>query len=215
VAAPDGRLVVFRTAAFVSLSLAVTTFAAPVPKHLMKEPVLYHPVEPGAKWVYRYYGHPEDEVGSDHTEVVIAVTEPKGIEKGVKVVERGYIHEGKVRESGSYTAVSAKGLTEGYVAASGGFVGHTPVLRIGDEPGTRWNTAYDDNNKQKHIFHGEEMVEVPAGKFRALRVETTFYFKGVTGQTWNRWYAPGVGLVKVEGTSGVRKVLKEFTPGKK
>ena len=33
-------------------------------------------------------------------------------------------------------------------------------------------------------------------------------------RVWKRWYAPGIGMVKLEADGG-RKVLKEFTPGKK
>jgi hypothetical protein len=197
----------------VSLALAMTASAAPVPKHLMKEPVLYHPVEPGAKWVYQFHGA-DDPIGREVVEVVVAVHHPKG-EPGVKVAELGSVFEGKTRGSGCYVGVSRTGLVEGYMSASGNFVGHTPSLRIGDAPGTRWETAYDENNKQKHIFRGEEDVEVPAGKFRALRVETAYYYKGAAGQVWNRWYAPGIGMVKLVDAQGGTKVLKEFTAGSK
>jgi len=53
-------------------------------------------------------------------------------------------------------------------------------------------------------------VEVPAGKFQAIRVEL------VSGKTKSLlWFAPNVGLVKMQ-TEGIDRVhvLKEFKAGK-
>jgi hypothetical protein len=64
-----------------------------------------------------------------------------------------------------------------------------------------------------------EEVQVPAGKFRAVRVDVTI--TAVDGKPLakprraTRWYAPGVGLVKVAAGTGVTRALKAFTPGKK
>lgn len=61
-----------------------------------------------------------------------------------------------------------------------------------------------------------EVVEVPAGKFHAVRVEMV----GKVGETTIRgtnWYAPGRGIVKtmIESPGSVKVVvLKSFTPGK-
>jgi|SRR5947209_7560648 len=66
---------------------------------------------------------------------------------------------------------------------------------------------------------GEEEVEVPAGKFRAVRVEAEAGLPApfaVTRTTY--WHAPGVGVVKtVEQIKGGDRVevLKSFTPGPK
>lgn len=66
---------------------------------------------------------------------------------------------------------------------------------------------------------GGEEVEVPAGKFKAVRVEAEAGFPApfaVTRTTY--WHAPGVGVVKtVEQIKGGDRVevLKAFTPGPK
>jgi hypothetical protein len=197
--------------------LVLTASAAPVPKHLMKEPVYYHPTEAGSKWVYRYYSA-EDEVGRDVIEVVTAMIEPKGGEKGVRVAELGSVFDGKEQGSGCYTAISSKGLVEGYVAAGGNFVPRAESLRVSATPGTSWENTVgtgQTGRTEKHTFRGEETIEVPAGKFRALRVDTEFTYNAGGRRVWRRWYAPGVGMVKLEDSNGPRKVLKEFTPGKK
>jgi hypothetical protein len=59
-----------------------------------------------------------------------------------------------------------------------------------------------------------EEVEVPAGKFQAIRVEEK---TDVLLESATRWYAPGVGLVKAVSTLGKNEqiqVLKSYTCGK-
>lgn len=61
---------------------------------------------------------------------------------------------------------------------------------------------------------GPEVVEVPAGRFAAIRVEqesSPFADKAVKSTSW---YAPGVGLVKKVHPDGSAQVLKSFTPGR-
>jgi hypothetical protein len=64
---------------------------------------------------------------------------------------------------------------------------------------------------------GEEEVEVPAGKFQAVRVERAIELPGKARMT--TWEAPGLGTVKIRawdsGGSEVTQVLKSFTPGKR
>jgi hypothetical protein len=69
---------------------------------------------------------------------------------------------------------------------------------------------------------GEEELEVPAGKFRCIRIESEFVFNGAS-YTRTRWRAPRCGMVKevVVGKDGERTVylrttvLKSFAPGGK
>ena len=60
---------------------------------------------------------------------------------------------------------------------------------------------------------GVEEVEVPAGKFTAVRIEDEYSFSGRGKKNCNtHWFAPGVGLVK--WSSGqFESVLKSFKPG--
>ncbi len=63
----------------------------------------------------------------------------------------------------------------------------------------------------------EEEVDVPAGKFLALRVEFECESGDFT-QKDSLWYSRGVGLIKIVSTVGkgreMTTELKEFTPGK-
>ena len=63
-----------------------------------------------------------------------------------------------------------------------------------------------------------EEVEVPAGKFTAIRVESEVSVGSpipLLRFKLTEWYAPGVGLVKMIGrydNSVATRVLKSFTP---
>ena len=67
------------------------------------------------------------------------------------------------------------------------------------------------------VVYGPERVEVPAGRFEAIRVEVEWPFGGGTMRRVT-WYAPGVGPVRrtlqASGAEMV-EVLKAFQPGRK
>jgi hypothetical protein len=67
---------------------------------------------------------------------------------------------------------------------------------------------------------GTELVEVPAGKFNAVRVEMVVTaHNGVRLDEplkYTQWFDPEVGLVKMTGKDGLSRVLKSVTlPDKK
>ncbi len=212
-----------RATAFVLVAFALIAPApaAPVPKHLMKGPTLYYPTEVGAKWVYTVCDA-DDATGREVVEVVMSVLEPRG-EPGVKYVEVGTLVEGKSHSVGYHVAVSAGGLAEGKFEGPEKFVRRTTTLRVPDTLDSRWEVKIEGRGDCKaiHTFRGAEEVEVPAGKFTALRVDTEYQYAHAAWQMWHRWYAPGVGLVKAERVKGQRppasitKVLKEFAPAGK
>jgi hypothetical protein len=65
--------------------------------------------------------------------------------------------------------------------------------------------------EQRYTAVGWETIEVPAGKFRAIRVEQEATLDELTRRT-TYWYSPGLGCVKWSGNS--EGVLKSFAPGK-
>lgn len=71
--------------------------------------------------------------------------------------------------------------------------------------------------KLSYTVCGEEDVEVPAGKYKAIRVDRAA--DGHPNFAASLWYAPGVGLIKSVGKyndKGDRvQVLKSFTAGTK
>jgi DUF3108-like len=96
------------------------------------------------------------------------------------------------------------------------------VLKLPPREGEAWEveppaTPGQPARKFKYTTGKEEEVEVPAGKFKAVRVEVESMINGAVHRT-THWHAPGVGMVKsvTPDKRGDRvQVLKAFTPGKK
>jgi hypothetical protein len=78
------------------------------------------------------------------------------------------------------------------------------LLKTPPKVGAKWEVG-----SARYEVTQEEDVEVPAGKFRAVRVKLT------DGAESTLWFAPNVGVVKMASTQGpVVQVLKEFKPAK-
>jgi hypothetical protein len=181
-----------------------TSLAAPRPKEGDRTP-LYYPTRMGAKWVY--------DDGKETTLEVTAV-ELKGGETIVTVSEggpKGALHE-KV-------AVSDKGVFR--LERREYILDRFCLLMLPATEGKTWKFDYP----QQGLLRGEkgtmtvgalEKIEVPAGKFTAVRVEIVV--TAINGepidQRYTSWYAPEVGLVKMTQGTAWTKVLKSFTPGK-
>jgi hypothetical protein len=97
------------------------------------------------------------------------------------------------------------------------------LLRLPAKPGdTReWAPPADGGapvRRETQTVGKEAEVEVPGGAVRAIHVENVSTRDGKPVARFNHWYAPGMGLVKVEGKAGdvdFRQVPKSFTPCKK
>jgi hypothetical protein len=183
----------------VSTLFAAVAPAAPVPKHLMKDPVYYFPLRVGTKWVY---------------------TDPEGEEtlviSGIEVVDGSRIVTVERQGNGKAVvwekmAVSARGLSR--VEGLGGKLDPPlEMLRTPAVVGNKWEfktTGVDGTDSIGAI----EQLKVPAGTFEAVRVDAV-YSLGGSEQKTTFWYARNVGLVKMDYNGGKERVLKSFTPGK-
>jgi hypothetical protein len=84
------------------------------------------------------------------------------------------------------------------------------ILKAGAKKGDTWEWV-DGEHVTKFEHLGEEEVTVPAGKYRALKVQYRYTLVGEACVV-TEWYAKGVGLVKkvdVTGTAKSEMVLKE------
>ena len=96
-----------------------------------------------------------------------------------------------------------------------------PYLRLPAKPGSSWTWDQEEPGvapaKVTRTVAGWEVVEVPAGKYRALKVETKLESPRVPTLTGTYWFAPGVGEVKAVLNTSIDEqtiVLKSFTPAK-
>jgi hypothetical protein len=197
-----------------TLAVAVAgAAAAPAPK-AGDGPPPYYPTVAESKATY------QTTIGDlkfEHTE---RVTEVAKVRDGFRVtVERASAGKPAVVDQ---MDVSAKGLTQRQYGGRA-VDPPTPELRLPAKAGDTWEweaPGVGDGPSRKITFKviGEEEVEVPAGKFKAVRVERELEVGKVT-QRSEGWYAPEVGLVKKVfhhlGAAKQVQELKSFTPGKK
>jgi len=79
------------------------------------------------------------------------------------------------------------------------------LLKTPTKVGAKWEVGA----ARYEVTQEEEDIEVPAGKFKAVRV------KLIDGAESTFWFAPNVGVIKMASTQGPAvQVLKEFKPGK-
>jgi hypothetical protein len=194
------------------LALALAGWAAAAPASKAPAGPDYYPTKVGTKWVF-------DQGGRDVTwEVTAAETKD-----GETLVTVSQSIAGGEPETIAKASVTAKGVHNVQV---GPFkIDPACELRFPVKAGDSWAVDIPSQGGELQgstgtVTVGEvEEVEVPAGKFRAVRVETVV--TAVDGKPLaeprraTRWYAPGVGLVKTTAGKDVVRTLKAFTPGKK
>jgi hypothetical protein len=197
-------------------ALVVSALVAPVGSAPRLKDALagdYFPTTVGDRWVteMRY-----NSGTSEYTEVVTAVEKTDG---GV-VVTVGREADGKLLPQTSDVRVTDKGL---FRVSLLGTVYDEPycILKLPLKPGTSWTTQVKSdgtvNSTFKYRAIKEETVEVPAGKFKAFRIEVDTDSQGRSGKSVI-WYDARVGAVKLEheaGDSSYVRVLKSFKPGGK
>jgi hypothetical protein len=193
------------------LTLSGPVASAPGPKG--KPVPLYFGTRVGDTWVYEIRT-PAAKV--DMIEAVSAADEKDGVV--VVAVTRTYQGETAVSQQ---LAVSEQGLQ--LLAVGGSNLSHAQwVVKVPVKAGDTWTVDLDappgrQPLKLTYTVRGEEEVEVPAGKFKAVRVDTTLN-DPVVPMPISRWYAPGIGLVKSVSKIGKDdrvQILKSFTTGKK
>jgi hypothetical protein len=152
------------------------------------------------------------------TELITAVDRTDGL---VVTVEYRYGDEPKPRRIYRFRATD-EGV---YWIGNNGQVFDAPecILKLPVRAGDTWESPLggQPDTPVRYTTNKEEEVEVPAGKFRAVRIDSMVKVKGITLGTTD-WYARGVGLVKTttrandaEDEVDEVKVLTSFTPGKK
>jgi hypothetical protein len=191
--------------------LILTTLPAAAAPALKSKVLLYHPTHVGTTRVYEYQGSWGP---GGFREVVTKVEETDGV---FRVTYRHEVLGGPATDG--EVEVSGKGvfqLRSGLVKCKTPW----PVVRLPLRPGDTWES--DPSNaiggaapKATYTIGGEDVVEVPAGKFRAIRVDSVLDHNGGVVKS-SHWYAERIGLIKVltiQGTAESVQVLKSFTPG--
>jgi hypothetical protein len=200
------------------LLMGATTSAAPVPTHLM--PKLYFPTRVGGKWVYQ--------IGKD--ERTLSVSAVEQADDGTLVSVTNHLPNG-ISFLDEKMLVTRGGLTQ-IESSQGKLESPWCRLKIPCVVGERWGSDCSNDffmQKWECTTLGMEEVEVPAGKFTAVRVRSVLVSEArelpsrIPGAinpprihlpvpSTVSWYAPGIGLVKREQRNAPSWVLKSFTP---
>jgi hypothetical protein len=204
-----GSSMLRRLVFLIALAIFHESSAAPKLKDSAKFPA-YFPTEVGAKWVY-------DESGQERVRVVTQV-DVKDDQTLITIQEL----TGNTSFPYLKYSVSPKGV---YLLESSTFkIEPVCVLRFPIKEGDTWPVQYEPQkglrgSTQKVTVGKFEDVEVPAGKFKAIRVEvevTAHAGKLLdTPERYVTWYAHEVGLIKTTLEGVTIRVLKSFSSGKK
>lgn len=169
----------------------------------------YAPFAKGHKWDYRLTSGGQ---AVDATAEIIDVTMKDGkriAKTEVRVAGTTLSEENAVDDKGHYLlSYHGKRLTP-----------HRTSLRLPVKVGDTWNEKYkdgDDDAEATSTVRATTTVEVPAGKFTAIPVDTVIRTRGQRA-TSTTWYADGVGVVKLTATADQQTIVLElvkFTPGK-
>jgi hypothetical protein len=175
---------------------------------LKKQTSFYHAVSVGDTLVY------EDRVGDKVTErtQMIEKVEQKG---DALIITTSRIDK-NIKERINTVEVSKNGLVW---LANGDKILQTPVpiLKLPIQVGDSWEMKPAKGQIVTYKFKvvGEEELDLPAGKFKTVRVEWTLVELEITV---TRWFAQGIGMVKSQHRDDNGEhvsVLKSFTPAKK
>jgi hypothetical protein len=173
----------------------------------------YFPTTVGDRWVTEMQYKSGT---SEYTEVVTAVEKKDG---GL-VVTVGRESDGKLLPQTSDVRVTNKGL---FRMSLLGTMYDEPycILKLPLKPGESWTSQVSSGGTVTSTFKykaiKEETVEVPAGKFKAFRIEVEIDNRGQPAKSVI-WYDARLGAVKMEhdsGDSSYMRVLKSFKPGGK
>lgn len=185
------------------LGMLGVAVAAPVPDHLMLkgDPICY-PVRVGDKCVHQL----------SNGELSFTVTKVEKLADGFRVTSD--VADGTTNSNYAQTViVSPKGVD---LVEHAGRKVDPPIswLKMPHAERNSWSATWAPTGvKFDFTAKGWEMVEVPAGRFRAMKVERVESQEGTVQGTTSYWYSPGLGCIKISGRNPAR-VLKSFTPGK-
>ena len=180
----------------------------------------FFPIEVGTKWVYQ--------IGK--------VEETRVVTKAEKIGDATFLSIGRMLVCGAVVPydqvkLTAKELSQTPIPASDVLTPSidqvTPavLLRLPPNAGDKWDYEMVDSRpfgirEKGTISVGPtEEIEVPAGKFSAIRIETTVGILRATPLMKPvrtvYWYSPGLGMVKKVFSDDRIVVLKSFSLAKK
>lgn len=197
-------------------ALTITLLALPaVPAPRAKEEPPrpdYYPTEVGTRLVY------DMDDGKGELILRVADVEEKDGAKVVTIEQRGTTRWLPFER----VSISERGLLR--VEYFGYTIEPMYLLKFPVKAGDKWDFSYSRQGaltgwKGTDTVIGEEEVTVPAGKFKAIKLEGVATEEDgkprEKPQKSTTWFAKGVGRVKVVNSDGAALALRSFTRGKR
>src|SRR5207248_1316637 len=133
------------------------------------------------------------------SESVSTVTKVENVESGFRVTTETVDVAQKASRS-STVIVSARGVL---LVEYAGEKTDPPLwhLKLPHDSKNQWTGTRPTGWKFELETKGWEQVEVPAGKYRAIRVDRKEIWNDMDRGTTTYWYAPGLGCIKIAGRS--------------
>jgi hypothetical protein len=155
----------------------------------------YYPLAMGAQWEYRLLQKQDDGVVREKP-MSIRITQVTDLGEGLveAVTERRYEAWSppatRVRRSAGQVVLSR--LSDPVDGPS------LTILKFPFETGATWpGRPFGGGNTETIAPQGDETVQVPAGTFKAMRVDHQIRYSNGATDTLSYWYAPGRGVVKM------------------
>ena len=189
-----------------------------------KQMLEYFPLKIGSQWVYKDVttGPQGNETERENLYVITGVEQYQG--KECIVLNRLMNKMPMFASKDLYVIDSDKLFTFGSKDIREGKKEPALMLKFPLKTGEKWETN-EDSVRRIHTVAGEEDVEVPAGKFKAWKMENKYIFEKGIRQTSETtvWYAKDVGVVKVESKAKAKdlsvkncmELLNYSIPGEK
>lgn len=179
--------------------------AAPVPKDFKKNLPVYFPLNPGDEWVYELPG------GTTARVITRDVAEKDGTKTGTLVTLVGEKEVATETVRVDRAGVHRTNIAEHAI--------EPPVTMISFDPEreNKWTVKAKVQGQEiagSYEVAGKEGVEVPAGKYAAVKVVADLTVAGQPAK-FQFWFAEGVGQVKVVfEIAGTKQemTLKEYHP---
>lgn len=192
--------------AFILLAFAAVAPAAPVPKEVLKKFPDYYPLLPGTEWEYA--------IGEAAVTVKVQDYEKKD---GVRTGTLATFANGKVAAT-EKIRVDETGVYRTHINVTK-IEPPVLILKFGIKDETEWTTKAKAGEAEVDFtfkLNGLEETEVPAGKYKAVKVSGAGDIAGTNSRIVYH-FAEGVGIVRLcyelNGATA-EMALKKFTPGK-
>ncbi len=176
----------------------------------------YYPLIEGDTWEYTVYQVDGKGESFSQTVTVKGKEEYKGLQCNIlqQKDKRGILNSYCIKDEKGVFWKKVSARKSYSPAASSVFIPQMPIMMFPLQVGARWDwkgklkIAMINKNITMHCtVEEEEVIEVPAGRFRCLKIHIHQLRNNEVSDEYG-WYSPGVGQVKYVGKELAKELVK-------